>query len=159
MTLMTPREKTSQLLRELGVRGALLTDPKFRLNLVMVSGAQGERCNARCPHLQSTVKQCYCTLFGQYIERLVALGHVRHQSCSTDPDVKALKAPKRRTVQPDPVPKTKSQLVQEIERLNASIAKREALLLFGALAFGYLAHAFETQKPRSEVKDIVKAKP
>jgi hypothetical protein len=55
----------------------------------MVAGAQGERCNAHCPHLQSTVKQCYCTLFGQYIERLVVLGHVRHQSCLTDPDVKA----------------------------------------------------------------------
>jgi hypothetical protein len=86
---MTPREKTSQLLRELGVRGGLLIDPKFRLNLVMVAGKDGERCNVRCPHLQAGPKQSYCTLFGQYIEKLILLGHVRHESCSNDPDVKA----------------------------------------------------------------------
>jgi hypothetical protein len=89
MTLETQREKTNGLLRSLNVTDERLQDPKFRLNLVMVQGKDGEYCAIRCPHLQFGIKQSYCMLFGQQLDTSAKFLHVRHQSCLTDPDVKA----------------------------------------------------------------------
>ena len=59
-------------------------------------------------------------------------------------------------VQAKEVPKTKAQLVEEIERLNGAIRQRDTVMLFVLFLLGYLAN--QSEKRESPVTAIVKAK-
>ena len=57
------------------------------------------------------------------------------------------------------VPKTKAQLIEENEKLQRQVQNRDVLLMFGALAAGFLVSQYGQQQKKPESTEaIVKVK-
>jgi len=72
---------------------------------------------------------------------------------------KAATARAERKKLPKPAPKTKAQLIEEIERLNRAIVQRELMILVGSMLFGVSLWEATKQKKPEPTTAITKAKP